>query len=185
VAEKHIRTLQKRLQDDDCFLPHHRRSISPLCTSAVLEGDGQGLDYLRSGVDRQRSDCDYAWHGQTGDRITYRFSAPSQLHRIRLVMDSDFDRESLPEAEHRLNRSMFHNRHLCDEPSYVPRTLIKAYRLTAGLADGSSLVVAEVNDNHYRLRRHEVDVQQCVSLTLHILDSWGYDKVRMFAFEAE
>ena len=100
-------------------------------------------------------------------------------------MDSDLDRETLPENERTLKRNMFHNRLFTNELSFVPPTMIKSYRLTAQLADGSSQIVLEVGDNHHRLRRHGLDVENCTALTLKILSTWGQDKVRLFAYEAD
>ena len=185
VAKKHMDELQHMLQDDDCFLPHLRRAISPLCRSAVLEGDGEHLEALRDGIDRQREDDEHAWKGGRGDEITYRFQKPAHIRSVRLVMDSDLDRESLPQNERALKRNLFHNRLLSNELSFVPPTLIKSYRLTAERADGSRETVLEVNGNHHRLRRHELDAENCIALTLTILDTWGRDEVRLFAFEAD
>ena len=67
----------------------------------------------------------------------------------------------------------------------MPPTLVKAYRVIAQLADGSCRVVLEVRDNHYRLRRHALAIPGCVSLTLQILETWGREQVRLFAFEAD
>ncbi|MDD6039833.1 MAG: FAD-dependent oxidoreductase [Clostridia bacterium] len=185
VAAEHIRELQQMLQDDDCFLPHHVRPISALCRNAVLEGDGTGLEALRDGIDRQREQDEHAWKGRVGDQITYRFDRPACITHIRLVMDSDLDRETLPRNERLLNRNLFHNRLLTNELSFVPPTLVKAYRVIAQLADGSCRVVLEVRDNHHRLRRHALDLPGCVSLTLQILETWGREQVRLFAFEAD
>ena len=185
VAKKHMDELQHMLQDDDCFLPHLRRAISPLCQSAVLEGDGEHLEALRDGIDRQREDDEHAWKGGRGDEITYRFQKPAHIRSVRLIMDSDLDRESLPQNERALKRNLFHNRLLSNELSFVPPTLIKSYRLTAERADGSRETVLEVNGNHHRLRRHELDAENCIALTLTILDTWGRDEVRLFAFEAD
>ena len=185
VAKEHMDELQHMLQDDDCFLPHLRRAISPLCQSAALEGDGEHLEALRDGIDRQREDDEHAWKGGRGDEITYRFQKPAHIRSVRLVMDSDLDRESLPQNERALKRNLFHNRLLSNELSFVPPTLIKSYRLTAERADGSRETVLEVNGNHHRLRRHELDAENCIALTLTILDTWGRDEVRLFAFEAD
>ena len=136
MAAEHIRELQQMLQDDDCFLPHHVRPISALCRNAVLEGDGTGLEALRDGIDRQREQDEHAWKGRVGDRITYRFDQPACISRIRLVMDSDLDRETLPRNERLLNRNLFHNRLLTNELSCVPPTLVKAYRVIAQLQGG-------------------------------------------------
>lgn len=185
VAKTHIRELQHALQDDDCFLPHRRREISPLCANAALEGDGARLETLRDGIDRPREDDEHAWTGGIGDEITYRFEKPVHLRRVRLVMDSDLDRETLPQNERTLKRNMFHNRLLTNELSFVPPTMVKSYRLTAQLADGSRQTVLEVSNNHHRLRRHALEVENCTALTLQILDTWGQNQVRLFAFEAD
>ena len=52
-------------------------------------------------------------------------------------------------------------------------------------ADGSERVVADECANHQRLWRKEVALVDCVALTLEPLETWGFDSVRLFAFEAE
>ncbi len=185
VAENHLRELQQTLQDDDCFLPHIPRTVSRVCRMAVLEGDGEEKEALRDGIDRQREDGFHAWFGSVGDSVTYRFAEPVHISRVRLVMDSDLDRETLPENERTLKRNMFHNRLLTNEPSCVPPTMIRSYRVCAQHTDGSVQTVLEVRDNHYRLRRHDVDISDCSALSLQILESWGQEVVRVFAFDAD
>jgi len=184
VAQMHMDELQDRLQQDDCFLPGLTRRISPLCANARLSGDGEGLENLRGGVDRPRPGSPNAWTGRCGDRITYTFSPPARLRTIRIVMDSDLNRETLPALESRLKRGMFHNRLLAQEPSHLPTTLLKSYRVLAGFADGSQAVAVEETCNTHRLRRHDVDLPGCVSLTLQPLETWGDETIRLFAFEA-
>lgn len=185
IANKHIREVQNLLMDDDCFLPHFKRRISPLCQDAELIGDGSGLEYLRDGVDRPRNEIPHSWKGAVGDKIVYMFAEPSSIQRIRLVMDSDLNRDSLPEPEKNMNRNMFHNRLLCLKPSHVPTTILKSFRLTAELSDGSKHVIAEETCNYMRLWRRFVNVKDCISLTLEPLETWGSESVRLFSFEAE
>lgn len=185
IAKQHMTELQDRLMDDDCYLPHFQRKISALCQNARLSGDGLELEALRDGVDRPREGKAHAWLGTIGDQITYTFKEPVDLHRIRLVADSDLNRDSLPEPENRMARSMFHNRLKICQPSYVPKTLIKAFRITAKFADGSERIIAEETANHNRLWRCAVELKDCVSITLTPLETWGYETVRLFAFEAE
>lgn len=185
IAKQHMTELQNRLMDDDCYLPHFQRKISALCQNARLSGDGLELEALRDGVDRPREGKAHAWLGTIGDQITYTFKEPVDLHRIRLVADSDLNRDSLPEPENRMARSMFHNRLKICQPSYVPKTLIKAFRITARFADGSERMIAEETANHNRLWRCAVELKDCVSITLTPLETWGYETVRLFAFEAE
>lgn len=184
IAQEHIHELQQTLLREDCFLPGVRREISDLCRQAALTGDGEGLENLRDGIDRPRPDGDHAWTGRCGDRISYAFPAASHVRSIRLVMDSDLNRESLPALESQLKRGMFHNRLMGREPAHLPTTLLKAYRVTARLAEGSTLEVLHEAHNIHRLRIHPVDVPGCVGLTLESLATWGSDTVRLFAFEA-
>ena len=185
IAAHDMECLQDTLMDDDCFLPHLKRKISVLCNSACLSGDGSGLESLRDGVDRPRPDADHAWQGKAGDHIVYTFQTPSTLKRIRLVTDSDLNRETLPEPENWMNRSMFHNRLKRLQPSYVPKTLLKAFRITVRFADGSSRVVAEEQANHQRLWLASINLTNCTALTLEVLETWGSDIIRLFAFEAD
>lgn len=185
IAEHEVERLQDILMDDDCFLPHFKRKISRLCVGAHLSGEGNGLECLRDGVDRPRLDGGHAWEGKRGDHITYTFERPSTVTRIRLVADSDLNRDTLPEPERWMNRSMFHNRLKRLQPSHVPKTLLKAFRITATFADGSSAVVAEEHANHQRLWRCSVHLTQCTTLTLETLETWGAETIRLFAFEAD
>ena len=183
IAGSHITELQDRLMDDDCYLPHFTRKISKLCQEADLTGDGMQLDCLRDGTDRPRDGVMHAWQGTVGDRITYTFRQPSEIRRIRLVADSDLNRTTLPAPENRMERSMFHNRLKSMKPSYVPKTLLKAFRITARFADGSEKTIVEETANHNRLWRCSVDLKDCVSITLIPLETWGHESVRLFAFE--
>nr|WP_300819645.1 FAD-dependent oxidoreductase [uncultured Acetatifactor sp.] len=185
ITEKHITYLQALLMDDDCFLPHLRRRVSPLCAGAALEGDGWGLECLRDGVDRDRAGEAHAWVGGIGSRISYRFAVPGHISRIRLVFDSDLDRSTLPWPENRMNRNMFHNRRLCYVPSHMPATMLKRYRIAARCLDGGSRIVVQEDHNYLRLRKYAVDIADCIELTLEPLETWGSEEVRIFAFEAE
>lgn len=185
VSEKYTKLLQAMLQQDDCFLPHHKRNIDPISLRAVLSGDGQNLEALLDGIDRPRPDGEHAWKGVPGDRITYSFAEPTAVRRIRLVFDSDLNRETLPEPENGMSRPMFHNRPKVMQQSHVPTTMLKAYRITAKTADGHIHVLADEINNYQRLRIHESNLENCLSITLEPLGTWGHDTVRIFAFEVQ
>ncbi len=184
IAAEHIRELQSCLQWDDCFLPHHVRAVSPMCLEAELTGGGTGLENLRDGIDRPREGNDHAWYGRRGDAVCYWFAVPQTIRAVRMVFDSDLNRDSLPEPERGLKRNMFHNRLLACQPSCVPPTMVRAYRVTAVTGDGKRITLAEEKNNIHRLQVHRVDVSGCVALELKILETWGQEEVRVFAFEA-
>lgn len=183
VSERHIRQLQNTLMDDDCFLPHFRRPIAPVCAEAVLSGDGVGLECLRDGIDRNRPDAGHAWYGIPGDKIIYTFQVPRHIRRIRIVLDSDLNRQTLPSPENVMNRNLFHNRQLSFGPSRMPATMLKAFRVTAFLADGSRRVVWEETNNYLRLKCWATDILNCTGIMLEPLKTWGSESVQIFAFE--
>ena len=183
--QQQIDRLQTLLMDDDCFLPHRTRPVSPLCTHAVLTGGGKHLHCLIDGTDRDRPDASHAWEGEPGDTVRYLFASPVELHRLRIVFDSDLNRRTLPYPETLIQHNMLHNRRLHESPSYVPTTMVKAFRVTAQLADGTQKIIWDEPCNYLRLRRKNVSLSDVVSLTLTPLETWGEEKIRIFAFEAK
>lgn len=184
ISAKYITKLQDLLMDDDCYLPHLKRKIPDLCTRAELSGDGQNLACLRDGIDRDRPGMEHAWCGKVGDQIRYSFKSRKTIQKIRLVLDSDLNRQTLPYPENRINRNMFHNRLKKYKASYVPKTMLKAFRITAHYADGTSRVVVEEKNNYHRLCVYHVRIADCTALSFEPLETWGSQAVRVFAFEA-
>ncbi|HML46273.1 MAG TPA: hypothetical protein PKE04_05935, partial [Clostridia bacterium] len=178
------KALQKRLMDDDCYLPGRKRPIPLLSQKARLEGDGKQIEALLDGTDRPVGKDAHAWFARKGDTAWLHLESPADIRRIRLVFDSDLNRETLPAMEYKLNRNMFHNRLLAQEPSYPPKTLVKAYRVKGVLEDGTERVLAEVGDNHRRLARHAVSAR-VKAVGLELLETWGLEEVRVFGFEVE
>lgn len=184
-GQQQLDRLQTLLMDDDCFLPHRTRPISPLCAHAVLTGGGRHLHCLIDGIDRDRPDASHAWEGEPGDTVQYLFASPVELHRLRIVFDSDLNRRTLPYPENLIQHNMLHNRRLHESPSHVPTTMVKAFRVTAQLSDGTQKIIWDEPCNYLRLRRKDVSLSDVVSLTLAPLETWGEETIRIFAFEAE
>ena len=76
------------------------------------------------------------------------------ISRIRLVFDSDLNRETEPEEIARLNRNMIHNRPLGWPLAIVPKTLPFSYRVTGIKENGEKEVLAEETQVHQRLMVH-------------------------------
>lgn len=184
-GQQQLDRLQTLLMDDDCFLPHRTRPISPLCAHAVLTGGGKHLHCLIDGIDRDRPDASHAWEGEPGDTVQYLFASPVELHRLRIVFDSDLNRRTLPYPENLIQHNMLHNRRLHESPSHVPTTMVKAFRVTAQLSDGTQKIIWDEPCNYLRLRRKNVSLSNVVALTLAPLETWGEETIRIFAFEAE
>ncbi len=182
VGEREIDALQQRLLWDDVYLPHIRRRVPALSLAAGLTADGENGEALRDGVDRPVAEDSHAWSCTVGDTATYSFAEAQYVGEVRLVWDSDLNRENLTDAECELKRNMFHNRSSRIEKVGMPRTMVKAYRITAVTEDGTPSVIAESTDNHRRLCIHPAGCK-AKRITLEILETWGNASVNVFAFE--
>lgn len=200
VYERRLGLLRQTLMDDDCYLPFTRREVPYLTRAARLSAEGVARtpvapletdaatctqpEALRNGLDRP---IDGAYNGcqfARGGWAQYDFGAPVRLGRVRLVLDSDLNRETEPEPIFRLKRGMIHNRPLNWPDCCVPRTLARAYRLEGVAEDGSLFPLVEVSDNHQRLRVHDLDARAC-GVRLTLLDTWGREQCGVFSFDVE
>lgn len=150
IYKSHIDKLQTRLMYDDCYIPFTKRQITQLTKDAVISSDMSEPENLRNGIDRAADD---EYNGSVGDLgcfFAYSFDEPKFVEKVRIVFDSDLNRETLPTRERILNRNMFHNILLGRETSYVPKTLIKSFRVIFMLPDGKERTV-NITDNYQRL----------------------------------
>ena len=151
VYEQKIRLLQNRLLDGGCFIPHLRREISALTQNATLQAQGRNVENLRNGADRNNSTYGEAEQGAflpLCEPVTYRLSSPELVSSVRLAFDSDLCRATLPggkcEREHSM-RAWFDE---AKSPTfYVPKTMVRSFKISATKKDGSEIVLAEVENN--------------------------------------
>ena len=166
VKDVEIKKLQQTLMDDDCYLPWHTRKVSPLSLGAACSNE-----LIRNGVDRGEENL---WVGRSGDVLEYRFEKPTALSMIRLVFDSDLNRNyyNMP-CSYPLVQTKFK----------LPKTLIKSYRIEGEREDGT-IVSFTVENNHQRFVRHQID--WCVkSVRLIPLETQGSNEMRLFCFEVQ
>ena len=188
----HISEIQQNLMEGDCFLPGFLREISPLCKKAALTSDPHvdNLDNLRSGIDRDHHiyDGPQGVYIGKGGTIEYTLEKPTEISKVRMVFDSDLDRNTLPgdlcERTHTMRASIN-----IDAPVMtMPKTLVKSYKLTAQLEDGSKIVLIEDTENIKRLIRINVG-KKVKRLTLTLLSDWSDngayfdDKIHIFSFD--
>ncbi|MBR0510598.1 MAG: FAD-dependent oxidoreductase [Clostridia bacterium] len=184
VYEKRIGELQRQLMDDDCWLPGFVREIPALTKEAELVCSAPDARNLRSGIDRPVGTDENSAAVAKGEAITYRFSEPAAVSRVRVVFNSDLNRSTLPPQEARRHRNMLHNRPLNWPDVYVPKTLVRIFRIEGVEPDGTVRVLAEETNNYRRLRCYAVSgVFSAVRLIP--LETWGAQQCRLFAFEAE
>ena len=182
VYEQRIAELQQTLMDDDCYLPFRRRAIPALTRNAALTCDSPDAENLRNGLDRA---LEGAYNGVAvplGSAVAYTFPAPEPISRVRVVLDSDLNRDTLPECERRRERNMLHNRPLGWPDAYVPTTLLRSFRIEGLRPDGTAETLYESQDNHRRLISVPVDgVYAAVRLVP--LATWGNPLARIFSFD--
>ena len=169
-----LRELQKRLMDDDCFLPGLKRELSPLARAATLVADYGDASDIASGVDRRIWGRDNGYFGKTGKAVAWLFDKPTFVGGFRLVCDSDLDRENFDGHPDLLTIPMplFRGLGHAGTTFTFPRTVLKAFRVEAKEADGSWTPVFETASNHQRLVRGAVG-RECLGLRLVPLATWG------------
>lgn len=200
VYERFIGEVKQTLMDDDCYLPFNQRRIPELTRTASMSAQGvmraptapletdastcSDPEALRNGLDRP---IDGAYNGcifERGGWVQYDFGAPKHIGRVRIVLDSDLNRETEPEEMRKLARDMIHNRPLNWPDCYVPRTITRAYRLDGVDERGRLMPLIEVNDNHQRLCMHELDARVS-GLRLTLMDTWGREQCGVFSFDVD
>ena len=182
VYEQRIAELQQTLMDDDCYLPFRRRAIPALTRNAALFCDSPDAENLRNGLDRALEGDYNGVAVPLGSAVAYTFPAPEPISRVRVVLDSDLNRDTLPECERRRERNMLHNRPLDWPDAYVPTTLLRAFRIEGVRPDGTAETLYESQVNHRRLISVPVDgVYAAVRLVP--LATWGDPLARIFSFD--
>ena len=180
VYQEHLAELQNTLMDDDCWLPFRTRPIPELTRKASLPPE---REVLRNGKDRPDEEGYNGCRLSAGETVTYTFETAEEISRVRLIFDSDLNRETEPEPIARLNRNMIHNRPLGWPEAIVPKTLPQAYRILGTRADGGEEVLAEETNVYQRRMVHEVS-GTFTAVTLQILRTRG-GTCGLFAFEMQ
>lgn len=182
VYKEHIRELQNRLLWNDCLLPHHPRTPQSLTKSAVITLNGapsEKAEALRDGNDRENVfECAF------GDEIAFSFESPVKISEVRIIFDSDLNRETLPGdgcERHHMTRCNL----LPTSPVMrLPSTLCREYTLSVLPAFGTEKLITSVKDNARRLvkvRCIEKNVK-AVKLVIASANSGG-KTARIFSFE--
>lgn len=188
VYTDHITELQDTLLWDDVLLPHHPRIPTKLTMSAHLTVNDAvcaGAEVLRDGCDR-----DNLFVCKGGDVIAYRFDEPVTVGEVRIIFDSDLDRETLPGDHCERTHTMRANLLPTSPVMHLPTTLCKSYTVEAVCADGSVIRLAEENNNLRRLvqipvGREVTEIRFCAS-DVHAggtADQETGREIRLFSFE--
>lgn len=171
TAQKHIREVQKILLDDDCYLPGFSREIPEICRNAKLSASSGDPEVLRNGIDRELNGNENFWHCQENSFVRYDFETEQELHKIRIVFNSDLSRPHLNiRANYFLNDGTF----------TPPETLVEDFDIEV---DGK--VISEVRGNFQRLVTLPVNVRgKQLKLIVKKIRS-NREKCGIFAFDAQ
>ncbi len=185
VYTEHIGLLQKKLLEEDCFLPSRRRSISPACKVAQLNIRN---DVIRNGQDRAhavynttKDNCSY--FASRNEEIIYSFDA-RRILSAHIVFDSDLNRETLPGGRVERNHITRANTQLDSPQMHMPKTLCKDFALFGEL-DGVRYELLNVTNN--RKRAYHVNINKTFDKLILIPKStWGEnEKIPVISFDFE
>ena len=164
INEIDIKQLQQALLFDDCYIPWVAREVPSLTKKANVNSE-----IVRNGIDRGHENC---WIAKDGDSLVYSFHKAEKISAIRLIFDSDLNRDyqNMP-CSYPLIQTRFK----------LPQSLVKEYKLQLTLEDGTNKEIC-VNDNRQRLVKHSVD--EIVTKVKFIpIKTHGCDEYRVFSFE--
>ena len=184
-ADVAVAELQACLMEDDCYLPGFRRKIAPLTLVGEMTVNGVPVPALTDGVDRALGEETHQWRGKPGEYVCLRWSAPIHAGSLRLVFDSDLNRDTLTAAERAIDNCMYCNIHRNMLPAYPPPTLIRSFDVTLMYADGHTETLVRERNNYQRLRRYALERTDVTGLIFEPLTTWGAEDFRLFALEVQ
>lgn len=164
VEDIDVSKLQQTLLEDDCYIPWHQREVPELTRSASCSAE-----IIRNGIDRGEENL---WIGKQGDAVEYEFQKDTDVEQIRLVFDSDLNRNY---------HNMPCNYPLVQDKFKLPSTLIKEY-LVEGINESGERVSIHIKDNHQRFVRHSVN-WHVKNIRFIPLKTHGCEDFRLFSFE--
>lgn len=161
-----VKELQNALLEDDCYIPYVKREAPALTKKAVCNAE-----IVRNGEERKEENL---WIGKKGDYIEYEWDTEEKIKEIRLVFDSDMNRDydNMP-CYYPLKETKFR----------LPETLVKDY-VIEGEKENGEKVKLEVKDNYLRFVRHKVD-WKVKKIRLTPLATFGAESMRVFDFEVK
>ena len=193
ACSKKIAEIQATLMDDDCFLSGFRREPSALTKAATLTADYGDASALLNGIDRRIWGNDNGYFGKTNKAITYTFDTPTAVNGVRLVFDSDLDREYTygnPDALH-TSTTLFFPKSYNNTTFGFPTCLVKSYKIEVMDNNGNWTTSIEVRDNHQRFIKHNLNVKtkgvRLIPLTTYHSETkttdYGSSTAHIFNFE--
>lgn len=178
VYEHHIDELQQTLLADDCYIPWITHRMSDLTASAVITGEGD-VSKLTDGIARHVGTEDHAYTAPLETPITAVWTAPVFVQKLRIILDSDINRETFPKSweSNWKTYPMRCNIRLESPDLFVPKTLLRRFEV---YADGE--LIASVENNYQRLVNIAIN-REVSEIQIVPLETWGVDEARIYDME--
>jgi hypothetical protein len=172
VGKHHLRELQNMLMRDDCFLPGFRYQVPEIAATAELTASAGDPSGLRQGMNRAIDGVDESWQAAPGDHVQYRWQKPTEIQTVRLVFDSDLDRQE---------KNITALRFLDTPDLQIPETLVRQFKLEIQVTDGTWQTVG-IYDNYQRLRKITIGTE-VLAIKCTVLATGSGKAERIFAFD--
>ncbi len=168
--------LQKRIMDDGVFLPYNRRSISGITKKAVMNIPKEDRETLFNGVEKPTSEKERNCITlEKGENLSFDFGEKTHLGVLRIQFDPDYERKSIsPNMKMQVFPQKLH-KGLDFVPVKVAKTIVKSFEV---YGDGEK--VYECANNYYSLVKIPMN-KQFKNITIKFKDTWGAEKVNIFA----
>ncbi|MDY4895276.1 MAG: hypothetical protein SO532_05265 [Candidatus Borkfalkiaceae bacterium] len=178
---RYIEELQQVLLINDCFLPEIQRKTGGVGQNFLFP---EAARILQNGKDRDFADSKNKYFVKNGETLTYKLPEPQYVRYVKIVFDSDLNRDSFGDMHECEKQHTMRCNVLDDSPvMYMPGTLVKAFRAEIVTATGGRETLFSTTENIKRnlLLFVEKEVKE-VRLTVE--KNWGNsDESGIFTFE--
>ena len=112
--------------------------------------------------------------------MTYEWEAPEKIGQVRLVLDSDLNRDTVHGQNSKQNMSCCY---LFEQKPYeFPQTMVKEFTVDYRTAGGEWKSLVRVENNHQRLVRIPAEVE-ATAIRWIPQATWGSETAHIFSFE--
>lgn len=186
-AAGYIGEIQSLLLENDCFLPHVNREASPVAKAATITcPHSENLAALRGPLERNLPGENNAAYIENGAPVTCDLGKARFVERVRLVLDSDLERDTFGGVDYCEKIHSMRCNVLPDSPTlFVPKTLAKAFELVGERENGEIVTLYSTDKNLARNVLVPV-AAELKRITLTIKSNYGDSPVTpLFTFDVK
>ncbi len=179
-----MKALQKNIMEDGCYLPWQTKPCDGIMRDASVYYNGEKAEVLLDGIERKVNGCDHALECEKGAELVLDLGETQYVSRLRLVFDSDLNRDTWENQNWIIkDYPMKCNVFLNENPVTVPKTIVKEFQVDIQNETGTWECVYAEENNYQRQRIIEIR-QKVKQIRCTLKDTWGFEKIRIYAVEA-